>query len=113
MDKLYCFKYNGENCNITKIEIPEYRIDTNKYTGRKTYCFDKPRINKSDSHYQIPEGKLDRFVNDKIYTFNPDVENVKQIIYSTLEKKRDEAEYEYHRYQEELDIINERGFKYA
>lgn len=110
MKILYCFKYDKENGKLTKIEILEYKIITNRFTDRKTYYFEKPRINKSDSHYKIPEAKLDRFVGDKVFTFNPDVENVKQIIYSTLEEKRDKAEFEYHKYQEELNKINEGGF---
>lgn len=113
METLYCFKYDKENGKLTKIEIPEYGTSINKYTGRKTYYFNKPKINKSNSLYQVPEEKIDRFVSDKVFTFNPDVENAKQIIYSTLEEKRDKAEFEYHRYQEELNKINERGIKYA
>ena len=113
METLYCFKYDKENGKLTKIEIPEYKIITNRFTDRKKYCFEKPKINKSYSHYEIPEEKFDRFVSDKLFTFNPDVENAKQIIYSTLEYKRDRAELEYHKYQEELNKINERGFKDA
>lgn len=112
MENLYCFKYDKENGKLTKIEIPEYGTSINKYTSRKTYYFNKPKINKIDNYYQVPEEKIDRFVNDKVYTFNPDVENVKMIIYSTLEEKRDKAEFEYHKYQEELNKINKRGIKY-
>lgn len=112
MEILYCFKYDKENCKITKIEIPEYKISTNRFTGRKTYCFEKPRINKSDSHYQVPEEKIDRFVSDKVFTFNPDVENVKQIIYSTLEKKRDKGYKDFCKYGDMLGDIRTRGIKY-
>lgn len=112
METLYCFKYDKENGKLTKIEIPEYGTSTNRFTDRKTYYFNKPRINKSSGLYQVPEEKIDRFVSDKVFTFNPDVENVKQIIYSTLEEKRDKAEYEYLRYQKELSKINRRGIKY-
>ena len=111
METLYCFKYDKENGKLTKIEISEYATRVNKYTDRKTYYFNKPRINKSSGLYQVPEEKIDRFVSDKVFTFNPDVENAKQIIYSTLEEKRNKAELEYHKYQEELNKINERGIK--
>ena len=80
MKPLYCFKYDEETGKIETIEIPEYNIDVSRYTGRKTYCFQKPRINKSDSHYHIPEAKLDRYVNNKVYTFNSNIQNAKRII---------------------------------
>lgn len=113
MDTLYCFKYDTETSELTKIEIPGYKIITNKYTDRKTYCFEKPKINKSDSHYQIPEAKLDRFVNDKLFTFNPDVENAKNIIYNTLMDKMDKAYDEYCKYVEMIGDIRIRGIKDA
>ena len=112
MDKLYCFKYDKENGKLTKIEIPEYRIVTKRFTGRKIYCFEKPKINKSDSHYQVLEEKIDRFVNDKVFTFNPDVENAKQIIYRTLEEKRDKAYVEYCKYGDMVNDIYTRGIEY-
>ena len=112
MEILYCFKYNKRNGKLTKIEIPEYKIVTNKYTDIKTYCFEKPRINKYDRNYRVSEEKIDRFTNDKVFTFNPNVENVKQIICSTLEEKRDKAYSEYCKYDDMVDDIYARGFKY-
>lgn len=113
METLYCFKYDRENGKLTKIEIPEYKINTNRFTDRKTYCFEKPRINKSDNHYQIPEEKFDRFVSDKVFTFNPDVENAKYIIYDTLVDKRDKAYDEYTKYSDLVNDICTRGIKDA
>lgn len=112
MEILYCFKYDKENGKLTKIEIPEYGTSTNRFTERKTYYFNKPRINKSSSLYQVTEEKIDRFVNNKVFTFNPDVENVKQIIYSTLVDKMNNAHDEYIKYGEMVDIIRERGIEY-
>ncbi len=112
MDELYCFKYDKENGKLTKIEIPEYGTSVNRFTERKTYYFNKPRINKSSGLYQVKEEKIDRFVSDKIFTFNPDVENAKEIIYSTLLKKRDKAYDEFHKYDGMVDIIRVRGIKY-
>ena len=112
METLYCFKYDKENGKLTKIEIPEYGTSTNRFTDRKTYYFNKPRINKSSGLYQVPEEKIDRFVSDKVFTFNPDVENVKQIIYSTLVDKMNNAHDEYIKYGEMVDIIRVRGIKY-
>lgn len=111
METLYCFKYDTETCEISKIKIQRYTVEQNKYTGRKTYKWSYPRINSVDMHYCLSEQKLDRYVSSKVFTFNPDVENVKQIIYSTLEERKDKAYEEYAKYQEMIHKINERGFR--
>lgn len=113
METLYCFKYDKENGKLTKIEIPEYGISVNKFTERKTYYFNKPRINKSSGLYQVQEEKIDRFVSDKVFTFNPDVENVKRIILNTICCKRNKAYDEYIKYSEMVDDIHRRGIKDA
>lgn len=107
---LYCFKYDTETSELTKIEIPEYQVEVNKYTERKNYIFRSQELNKSNSRFNIPERKLDRYISGKVYTFNPDVENIKKLIYSTLEEKRDKAEFEYHKYKDMLRKIDRRGF---
>lgn len=84
---LYCFKYNEETGEITKIEILVYTLETHYWTGKKTYCFDKPKINKSYTHEVIAEGKLDRYVSGKVFTFNPNLQYVKRIILETLTAK--------------------------
>lgn len=89
MEPLYCFKYEEYTGKIIKIVIPEYGISVNRFTDRKTYHFNKPKINKSDSLYQVPEAKLDRYVSGKVYTFNPSLQNAKIIILETLLAKRD------------------------
>ncbi len=92
--QLYCFKYNEETGEITRIEIPEYTLETHYWTGKKTYCFDKPKINKSYSHETIAEGKLDRYVTGKVFTFNPNIQYAKRIILETLTAKYYKAEAE-------------------
>ena len=87
METLYCFKYDKENGKLTKIEIPEYGTSVNRFTERKTYYFNKPKINKSSGLYQVPEEKIDRFVSDKVFTFNGDTQNAKRIIFETMLSK--------------------------
>lgn len=89
MEPLYCFKYEEDTGKITKIVIPEYGTNIHRYTGRKTYHFNKPQINKSDRYFQVPETKLDRYVSGKVFTFNPSLQNAKIIILETLLAKRD------------------------
>ena len=105
MKPLYCFKYDEETGKIETIEIPEYRVDVNRYTGRKTYCFQKPRINKSDSHYHIPEAKLDRYVNNKVYTFNSDIQNAKRIILEDITYRQLQAYNDLLRWQNSVQIF--------
>ena len=105
MKTLYCFKYDEETGKIETIEIPEYRVDVNRYTGRKTYCFQKPRINKSDSHYHIPEAKLDRYVNNKVYTFNSDIQNAKRIILEDMTYRQLQAYNDLIRWQNSVQIF--------
>ena len=95
---LYCFKYNEETGEIVKIEIPEYTLETHYWTGKKTYCFDKPKINKSYNHESIAESKIDRYVSGKVYTFNDDIQMVKSIIFAELESRQLKAYAEYRKY---------------
>lgn len=98
MKPLYCFKYEEDTGKITKIVISEYTIDANKFTGRKTYCFDEPKINKSDRHFTVPEAKLDRYVSNKVYTFNGDTQNAKRIILEEMTGKCQKAFIDYNRW---------------
>lgn len=91
---LYCFKYDEETGEIIRIEIPEYRTSVNRFTDRKTYYFDKPKINKSDNYYQVPEAKLDRYVSGKVYTFEDSEQYAKSIILETIIRKYNLAEAE-------------------
>ena len=105
MKPLYCFKYDEETGKIETIEIPEYRVDVNRYTGRKRYCFQKPKINKSDGHYNIPEAKLDRYVNNKVYTFNSDIQNAKRIILEDITYRQLQAYNDLLRWQNSVQIF--------
>lgn len=81
---LYCFKFNDITGEITRIEITNYNTRHNKYTGKCTYTWEKPRINKFDSKYSVSEEKIDRFVSNKVFTFRDDYEYVCGIIENTL-----------------------------
>ena len=109
---LYCFKYNEETGEIIRIEIPEYTLETHYFTGKKTYCFDKTKINKSYSHESIAEGKLDRYVSSKVYTFNGDIQNAKRIILDTLIQKRDKSALEYSLATSKIDTFVRANYEF-
>lgn len=106
---LYCFKLeintNDLKYNITKIEIPEYILKINCFTERKCYCFENQFINKSCKHYVVEESKLDRFVSSKVYSFNPDIQNAKEIIFLELENKTNEYYTLYMQWKEKLECF--------
>lgn len=83
MKNLYCFRLN-EDLSLTRFEITEYDTNENFYTKKKTYSFSEPKVNKSDKHYTVPEAKLDRFLNNKVYTFIDDENYAWEIIKETL-----------------------------
>ena len=105
MEPLYCFKYEEDTGKITKIVIPEYGTSTNRFTDRKTYYFNKPRINKSDSFYQVPEAKLDRYVSNKVYTFNGDTQNAKRIILEDITGRQLQAYTDLLRWQDTVETF--------
>jgi len=105
MEPLYCFKYEEDTGKITKIVIPEYTIDANRYTDKKTYCFDEPKINKSDRHFTVPEAKLDRYVSNKVYTFNGDTQNAKRIILEDITGRQLQAYTDLLRWQDTVETF--------
>lgn len=105
MEPLYCFKYEEDTGRITKIVISEYTIDVNRYTDRRTYCFDEPKINKSDRHFTVPEAKLDRYVSGKVYTFNGDTQNAKRIILEDITGRQLQAYTDLLRWQDTVETF--------
>ena len=105
MEPLYCFKYEEYTGKITKIVIPEYGISVNRFTDRKTYHFNKPKINKSDNLYQVPEAKLDRYVSNKVYTFNGDIQNAKRIILEDITGRQLQAYTDLLRWQDTVETF--------
>lgn len=87
-DKLpiYCFKLDAETFELTRIEITDY--ETIKCNSRRhIYKWEKPKINRCEKRFYLNPEKIDRFVNNKVFTFNPDREHAWYIIESTLETK--------------------------
>jgi hypothetical protein len=87
---IYCFKLDNETFELTRIEITDYKIHRLNEYGRFRYKWENPKINKCDRYYYLEPKKMDRFVNYKVFTLNPDAQNALNIIKATLEKQLDE-----------------------
>lgn len=107
MEPLYCFKYEEVTGKIIRIVIPKYVIEVNAYTGRKTYLFKEPKINKYDKHFMVPEAKLDRYVSSKVYTFNGDTQNAKRIVLEDLTSRQLQAYTDLLRWQDTVETFLE------
>ena len=87
MDTLYCFKVNPEDGEIKKITIPEYTVKNNSpYTSRKTYTFNN-NINSEGKFYYLSSEKIDRYVSNKLFTFDSSMIDAVTEIINTLETK--------------------------
>ena len=84
---LYCFKLH-ESGEIEKIEIPEWHT-TRWNTGRFVISFDSnvAQINKYDKRYFLDSNKLDRFVTNKLFTFDGDETRAREKIKKTLSER--------------------------
>lgn len=85
---LYCFCFDSETGLVTKIDIPRYvtrRIGT---TGRYIIAFTEPRIIKCQHNfYEVPSNRIDKFVHEKVFSFDPSIVNACDIIKKTLERR--------------------------
>lgn len=90
---LYCFCFDSETGLVTKIDIPRYvarRIGT---TGRYIIAFTEPRIIKCQHNfYEVPSNRIDKFVHDKVFSFDPSLDNAYVIMKKTLEERIQEYE---------------------
>ena len=97
MNTLYCFKLN-DDFTITRIDITAYKEIKNPYSRRVIYSWDKPKINKSESHFSVTSDKLDRFTCNKVFTFNDNLDRVVEIINNQLNNNAKKAYHEYLRW---------------
>lgn len=89
---LYCFKVNPETGQIKKITIPRYNIKKpSHYTSRLIYIFGNC-ISNDGKTYRITSDKLDRFVGNKLFTFNGSILDAREVITDTLLDQLDNLE---------------------
>lgn len=87
MNTLYCFKLVDDSnaLSIVKYEITDWRINT--YGRQLRYVFPSRYVGQKAKNCSVPKDKLDRFVSDKVYTFNPSQEAAEKIIRDSLVQK--------------------------
>lgn len=98
MEPLYCYKYNIATQELTEICIEHYKTVTNTFTGRSTYSWTEPKVNKSYTHESVPDTKLDRFVNGKVFTFKHDEDYVLDLILNDIGERLYAAEEEHRKW---------------
>ena len=97
-EPLYCFHLNEATGQLRKYEIQDYVIRWCGYVVKhKCYSFMLALNEKSPYKYNIKTNNLDRYVGQKLFTQNPDIDNAINIIISTLEKKSLAAKKEHQR----------------
>ena len=97
---LYCFKLNKETGEIKRIDIKNY--ERGKWTGSKNFF--RYRINSNI--YYAYENDLERFKNDRMYTFNPSMERAVEEIQKKLTSNRDIAKHELEKWETLLDKLH-------
>lgn len=97
MDPLYCFKFDIDNNKIQKITIKDYSVSEKSFSiSRCSYKFINT-VTSSGKYYWLESTKLDRYVSNKVFTFNNSVDYAKQIAIDTIKAKQKAAQAEYDR----------------
>lgn len=100
MQPLYRFKLNYETGEVTRLEITEY--DLCQWANGEQYY--RWQI-MSNVHYCYIKRDLDKFKSKRLYSFNPDMENAREVIKQFISEKRCAAHEEYLRTTELIEKI--------
>ena len=104
MKPLYCFKLDTETNQIEKITIASYREVRN--SCRTFYKWETPRINKTDKHYTVTSDKLDKFANNKVFTFNDSLEDCVDVMRKDALAKEQKAKKELESRQNMVKLLS-------
>ena len=86
---LYCFKLIEQTGEVRKLEITDYEELNNSYRWEQTGGYIE-YIYKKD---------LDKVKNNKVYSFDDNMDNCVDMIYRSLSEKKDKADRELNKYQ--------------
>lgn len=92
---LYCFLYNEDDGSITRTTITKY---TNQLTGYLN-------IEYAGSCLKLRRDLLDQLHYNKVFTFNPDPDVGKKVIYRALNEKLEKAHRELKKCQAKLMVF--------
>ena len=96
-EPLYCFKLQ-EDGTIETIVIHEWiRTNVSAYSRRFTIGFDNKKypVNRIERYYRFDGDKLERFVSNKLFTFNPIHKDAVMKILTTINERAETAYVEY------------------
>lgn len=98
---LYCFKLDEERGKIERIEITEYkRVCVSAFAERYSIMYKKTGYTT-----EVHESNLDKLINWKIHTFNPNETVARETIIKTIKKRKEAAQYEFERWSELINKI--------
>ena len=104
---IYCFKVNQETGTITKTVITEYT--ERSYYRTVGYQYVKNSEKGIKTRYDFKKDSMDKYLNGKLYSFNPDENAAYRRIVDTLFAKEKDAQHKLNRYQDIRNrIINAR-----
>ena len=97
---LYCFRLWQETGKIQYFEINDYEEhELSQYTHRKAYIFTAKLGTKTFYRYSVRAENIDKFVSDKLFTFNKDVKRAYDMILEDLLKRQLAAQAQVEKYK--------------
>lgn len=104
---LYCYKVDELTGQITQYEIKNYDFQEAAYGNKNHDTWSFRGIVSKDYNYRycIERFKLDRYVSQKVFTFNSSKEYAHNIIRTAIRGKINKAQYEQQKYNELLNKI--------
>lgn len=104
---LYCYKVDEVTGQITQYEIKDYEFHKSVFGSKNHDTWSFRGIISKDCNYRycIERFKMDRYVSQKVFTFNPSIEYAHNIIKKTINGKIIKAQYEEKKYKELLGKI--------
>lgn len=106
-EPLYCYKFiesaDGTSARLDKYIITDWRLAV--YSAySKAYVFNGSYIHSIHRNESIDIKKLDRFVSNKLYTFNPDETYAAKCIENALKEKLHAATMQLQNCEQKLDL---------
>ena len=101
MQPLYCYKLDELTGQLAQYKIEEYSFHKNVYGNKHRDTFQFRGIISEDQNYRyvVERGKLDRYVSQKLFTFNPSIDDAMKKVRKSIEDKRDKSKRECFRYE--------------
>lgn len=102
---LYLFKLNEETGEIEQVFATLHYEETvvSKYIDTRIYGIDLPYTYGT---IRVRKENIDKCVNYRVYTFNPDPVHARQIIYNTIYEKKEKTRKELNRWEKVLSKMN-------